>query len=350
MSGYKAATWEDNIEEIADTIEDQKRAGGGSFVIKRLPNGSSANDMRAYLKQYEVKYQRRPDVIIVDYLDLMSPNGGGGNMNISEQDKYKSEQLAELGHTYNAIIISASQQNRDAIKEKAAPDQSVIAGGLTKVNTVDNYISILMTPEMRLQGFMNIYFLKTRSSSAVGSMAELDYNAETLQIADRGSLTNRDNLMRGIRQKRANEALDTLAAEGGELPNSNYEPNLPTDDGFGGLASYESESQQEDQEAQEEDPDTPPWDALVDMAQAGTEQEPDPEPVEQKPEKPEPPPKPPKKDRVERVKEEKPKLQIMDDEEAIDTDVNEKKDVLKLDQGRSTNRLLNEMSSFNTGF
>jgi hypothetical protein len=88
-------------------------------------------------------------------------------------------------------MISASQQNREAIR-MASPDQGVIAGGITKVNTVDNYISIFMDPAMRVQGDMIIYFLKTRSSSAVGTSKQLKFNADNLQITDTGSVPVRD--------------------------------------------------------------------------------------------------------------------------------------------------------------
>ena len=182
MSGVKTLEWKENIPDIAKKLEEQSY-NGGSFLIKRIPNGSTANDVRAYLKQYELTFKAKPDVIIVDYLDLMTPNGGVKSMGISEQDKLKSEQLAEIAYISNAVMISASQQNREALR-LSSPDQGVIAGGITKVNTVDNYISIFMDPAMRIQGDMIIYFLKTRSSSAVGSSKQLKFNADNLQITD----------------------------------------------------------------------------------------------------------------------------------------------------------------------
>lgn len=184
MCGVKTTEWKENIPEISQGLTDQSKAGG-SFIIKRIANGACANDIRGYLKYYELAYKEKPDVIIVDYLDLMTPNGGIRNMSVSEQDKFKSEQLAEIGVDYNAMVFSASQQNREAIR-MATPDQGVIAGGLTKVNTVDNYISLHMDPSMRIQGNMAAYFLKTRSSSAVGSSCMLKFNPDTLQITGSG--------------------------------------------------------------------------------------------------------------------------------------------------------------------
>ena len=253
MTGVKAMDWKDNIPDIAQKLEEQS-TNGGSFLIKRIPNGSSANDIRAYLKHYELTFKAKPDVIIVDYLDLLSPNGGvGKSMGVSEQDKLKSEQLAEVAYVYNAIMISASQQNREALR-LTSPDQGVIAGGITKVNTVDNYISIFMDPAMRVQGDMIIYFLKTRSSSAVGTSKQLKFNADTLQITDGNAPTIRDIMAIPSKKKKANAttALE-LNLPGISADDHNSDDTQEDNDGQAILSYNDSPK------VKEED-DLPPWD------------------------------------------------------------------------------------------
>lgn len=188
MTGVKASEWKANVADIIGTMKAHKEAGAGSFIIKRIPGGSTANDIRSYLKLYETEYGHKPDVLVVDYLDLMSPNGGIANKGVFEQDKEKSEQLAEIAYDYNCITITASQQNRDGVRS-TVPDQAIIAGGISKINTVDNYISIYMNPEMRLKGELFLYYLKTRSSSAVGSMTQLAFNPDNLIISDKKTAT-----------------------------------------------------------------------------------------------------------------------------------------------------------------
>lgn len=183
LTGVDTKEWKEHIPEIVGTLNAYQQNGAGSFILKRMPNGSSANDIRSFLKLYETEYGHPPDVLIVDYLDLMSPNSGTKNKSVYDQDKEKSEELASIAYDYNCITITASQQNREAVRN-ATPDQAVIAGGISKINTVDNYISIYMNPEMRLRGEMFIYFLKTRSSSAVGSMVQLAFNPNNLIISD----------------------------------------------------------------------------------------------------------------------------------------------------------------------
>jgi len=184
LTGVKTTEWRQNIAEISGTIKQHANAGAGSFIVKRIPGGSTANAIRSYLKQYELEFGFKPDVLIVDYLDLMAPNGGTANKGVFDQDKEKSEQLAEITFDYDCITLTASQQNREGVKSGGSPDQAVIAGGISKINTVDNYISIYMNPEMRLKGELFLYYLKTRSSSAVGSVSHLAFNPDNLIMSD----------------------------------------------------------------------------------------------------------------------------------------------------------------------
>lgn len=247
MCGVKTTEWKENIPQISQVLTDQSKAGG-SFIIKRIPNGACANDIRGYLKHYEMSYKEKPDIILVDYLDLMTPNGGVKSMSVSEQDKYKSEQLSEIGVDYNAIVFSASQQNREAIR-MATPDQGVIAGGLTKVNTVDNYISLFMSPSMRVTGDMGAYFLKTRSSSAVGTSAMLKFNADTLQITGTGEPPK--DIMKIQSKKRAlQDAITSMNLPG--LP----DPDVVEDDG---IREYSDDYTQKAVASLDTDDDEPPF-------------------------------------------------------------------------------------------
>lgn len=183
-TGTHVKHWKENIPEISHKILNLREKGAGSYRIKRMARGTKTNDIRSYIKTYELENGYLPDILIIDYLDLMAPNEGSKNQNLSDEDKKKSEELAELLFDIDAVGLSASQQNRGAL-DNPDPNQGVIAGGLTKVNTVDNYISLYMNPAMRLNGQMILFFLKTRSSDGVGKQEEVVFHPTTLIINDR---------------------------------------------------------------------------------------------------------------------------------------------------------------------
>lgn len=179
----KIANWRDNIKDISEKLNNIKEIGAGSYILKRMPSGTKTLDIRSYLKHYEVEYKRKPDVIIIDYMDIMHPNNGIKNKSIYDQDKEKSEEIVELLIDYDAIGITASQQNRDALR-RVERDQGVIAGGISKVNTVHNYIAMFQDEQQHAHNELSIVFLKTRTSNGKGNTELLDFNQETLIISD----------------------------------------------------------------------------------------------------------------------------------------------------------------------
>jgi hypothetical protein len=75
-------------------------------------------------------------------------------------------------HEWDIPVVSASQLNRQSVGEQEF-DHSHIAGGISKINTADNVFGIFTSQSMREGGKYRLQFLKTRSSSAVGSQVDL---------------------------------------------------------------------------------------------------------------------------------------------------------------------------------
>lgn len=172
-----------------DEVEMRVRVIGkksGTYQIKYMPSGKTVNDIRSYLKEYEVKLGHKVDVLLVDYLDLLMP----ASMKISAEnlfvkDKYVSEELRNLAMEKKCIFVTASQLNRGAVEE-VEYDHSHISGGLSKIQTADNVFGIFTSRAMRERGKYQIQLMKTRSSSGVGQKIDLDFNIDTLRITDPG--------------------------------------------------------------------------------------------------------------------------------------------------------------------
>ena len=120
----------------------------------------------------------------VDYLDLLMPITAKVSPNdLFIKDKYVSEELRNLSKELDIVFVTASQLNRSAVEEVEF-DHSHIAGGLSKVNTADNVFGIFTSRAMRERGRYQIQLMKTRSSSGVGNKVDLEFNLESLRIAD----------------------------------------------------------------------------------------------------------------------------------------------------------------------
>jgi len=173
-----------NIEDVHMKIRASQQKSRGSIQIKQLPNGCTANDIRAYIKEYEIHSGKKVDAILIDYLDLMFPMSKKISAeNLFVKDKYVTEELRNLAVELDTVTVSASQLNRGSYEEIEF-DPSHIAGGISKVNTADNVIGIFTSAAMKEGGRYQIQFMKTRSSSGVGSKIDLSFNNKSLRITD----------------------------------------------------------------------------------------------------------------------------------------------------------------------
>ena len=179
-------TTRDIFKNIDDVEMKVKMIGkkAGALQVKYMPSGKTTNDIRAYLKEYEIKVGKKVDVLLVDYLDLLMPVGKRISAeNLFVKDKYVSEELRNLAMELQCVFVTAAQLNRGAVEEVEF-DHSHISGGLSKIQTADNVIGIFTSRAMRERGRYQLQLMKTRSSSGVGQKVDLEFNIETLRITD----------------------------------------------------------------------------------------------------------------------------------------------------------------------
>jgi|TARA_B110000503_G_scaffold142038_1_gene237513 archaellum biogenesis ATPase FlaH len=172
-----------NADDTALKVRMASKKAGVLQMIQ-MPNGTTVNDIKAYIKEFQIQHNTKVDALLVDYLDLMMPVSV--KVNPSDQfikDKYVSEELRNLAIELNILFVTASQLNRGAVDEVEF-DHSHIAGGISKINTADNLIGIFSSRAMRERSRVQIQFMKTRSSSGVGSKLDLGYDMNTLRITD----------------------------------------------------------------------------------------------------------------------------------------------------------------------
>ena len=158
----------------------------GSLRVKYMPAQSNVNDIRSFVKEFQIQSGIKIDFLCVDYLDLIMPvTAKVSPSDLFVKDKYVSEELRNLAKELNVLFVTASQLNRSAVEEIEF-DHSHISGGISKINTADNVFGIFTSRSMRERGLYQIQLMKTRSSSGVGQKIELRFNNDTLKISDDG--------------------------------------------------------------------------------------------------------------------------------------------------------------------
>ncbi len=183
VSGYGTKEVMRNMDDV-DLKVRMKSKGAGKLRVKQMPNGVNANDIRVFLREYEISCGEKVDCLLVDYLDLMMPiSAKVSGSDLFIKDKYVSEELRNLAVERDLLFVTASQLNRGAVEEIEF-DHHHIAGGISKIQTADNVVGIFTSNAMREKGRYQIQFMKTRSSSGVGTKVDLRFDPDTLRIED----------------------------------------------------------------------------------------------------------------------------------------------------------------------
>lgn len=189
-----------NINKVVHDVESFKSDSTGELFIKRMPESvTTSNHIRAYLKELEQAHGFRPDVLVVDYLDLMATNNKSISIeNMFIADKFKAEELRAIGLEYDCHIATASQLGRcvevnslvilDSGKEIKIKDVKI--GDKIKTNTGFN--EVLAKTEIKKQ---KVYQIKTKTGKILKMSAQ-----HTLPIFDReGKIIEELNINSGLK-------------------------------------------------------------------------------------------------------------------------------------------------------
>lgn len=155
---------------------------GSQLVIKEFPTGqATVNTIRALLVQLRNCEDFEPDVIVVDYLELMRPERFIEAEYMAQQRI--AEELRGLAVEKNILALTASQGNREAKKVKVITD-SELAGSFGKIRVFDFCVSLNQTEEEYNEGKMRVHVMKARDSKTSYTMLmHVDYNTLVMQEA-----------------------------------------------------------------------------------------------------------------------------------------------------------------------
>jgi len=137
------------------------RAYKESLIIKEFPTGSTTvGDLRAHLTILEQQLDFIPDVIVVDYGDIMRP---------TRRVKEKRERIGEvfgellsLAQEYNVPLWSGTQANRDALNKSVVTLKN-LSESIEHAKIATVVLALCQTEQEKEDNEMRIYFAKNRN-------------------------------------------------------------------------------------------------------------------------------------------------------------------------------------------
>lgn len=142
----------------------RERFPKANLRIKEFPTGmANINTIRSYLNQLKSYEGFEPDVLIIDYMELLRPVREG--MSEYEAQQRIAEELRGLSVEQDILVWTATQTNRQGRGARVITDEH-LGDSYGKFRVVDLAISINQDEEEFDEGMMRAYVMKARNGKA----------------------------------------------------------------------------------------------------------------------------------------------------------------------------------------
>lgn len=152
-------------DSFLSKIDKMKQKSTGKLIVKEYPPGTfHANHLRFLLKDLETKKSFKPDIIMIDYLNLLSSY----RMKSADQTytymKAVTEELRGVMLEYDILGISPTQTNREG-QNASDYELNQMSDSHGVSMTADMIFGLISTPELEKIGRLMFKQLKNRFGS-----------------------------------------------------------------------------------------------------------------------------------------------------------------------------------------
>lgn len=147
-------------------INNLKKTCRGKLIIKEYPTAAAnVTHFRNLMEELKIKKKFKPDIIIVDYLNICSCARFkmGNGMNSYTYVKGIAEELRGLAKQFNVPLWSATQVNREGAKSSDM-EMTDTSESFGLPQTTDFFIALIETEELAQNGQIMVKQLKNRGN------------------------------------------------------------------------------------------------------------------------------------------------------------------------------------------
>ena len=134
--------------------------GGGRLLIQEYPTGKgSVEDIYAHLSAVRATYGRLPDVVVVDYADLLRSSAKYDQLRHTLTAIYVD--LRGLAVENNLLVVTPTQTNRSSVNEEIITID-YLSEAFDKAAIADVIVALCQTEAEQQQDMMRFFFAKNR--------------------------------------------------------------------------------------------------------------------------------------------------------------------------------------------
>ena len=156
-------------------------AGGEVFVLYQPAYGYTPEDLGRTLKLFAQLYGS-PDVLVLDYLDLLAPSPQKRRASRYEALGYASHSIRDLGVAHECAVLTAAQARRPRGEFIENMTMAQMGDSYEKVRAADILLGLVQTDAEREMHQARLQFLKVREGARGGDVPVLLYRDYMLMI------------------------------------------------------------------------------------------------------------------------------------------------------------------------
>ena len=168
------------VQSLKTFLQDYKQENKeAKLIVKEFPPKSiTVNHLKSYINKL-VKKGIKPDVIIIDYVNLLASSDI--KMNSYESIKNITEGLRGLTYAFECPVVSATQINRSGY-DTSKPGLETTSESMGLSHTVDAQFSIWTEEGDNELGIIHLGIMKNRFGPRdIATTLEIDYTTLTLR-------------------------------------------------------------------------------------------------------------------------------------------------------------------------
>jgi len=174
--------YQDDVQKVIDGLT-------GKLIIKYYPTrAASVNTLAAHLKQMEIQ-EIKPDVVIVDYADILKPTTFYKEKRHATGETY--ENLRGMAGEFDIPVWTASQANRSSLEEEVI-DASKVSEDYSKVMTADFVMSVSRKVEDKIANTGRFHVIKNRFGvDGITFPANINTNTGLIQVHEASTVSGK---------------------------------------------------------------------------------------------------------------------------------------------------------------
>lgn len=176
-----------NLDKVKDTANDLKKYPNSKLVIKEFPPDTiTCNHIKSYLDKLAALHNRYPDIVIVDYVNLLMPAAKEDSMNSYNKYRIVTTELRKLSYIIPKPVVSVVQCNRGGYNNNDV-DLSSVSDSIA-IPMICDFVAILFQREGdREAEVLNLKICKNRIGGRIGKILQFHIDYSNLSISDIGS-------------------------------------------------------------------------------------------------------------------------------------------------------------------